>query len=229
MCNEQNNCAKLCTQVISYTCVRWHFQIFLKFFKSIISHQHGNTHVCFIQLGSGTTKLMTLGQVVCEIHGHVHHAASVTEQPRKEADLPSAATRFCKAPPYGWAVPTPSTVLAGMGTGRRHRAGRRVRWQSPEESWKMPHTPQQWLLAWKKLPRTLYPSIAEQMKAPPLFSALTYTMCYPLPAANLASSTLISPRVSPFSPLQSSFLPPQPPDLPQAPAPPQTTEEDWEQ
>ena len=143
---------------ISYPCVIWHFQIFLKFFKSTISHQHRNMHVCFLQLEPIKTKLRILGQPLHEIHGHVNHLAVITKQPRKKAGLSLAATHFWKPPPCGWAVLTPSMVLAWMGAGCDDRAGRWIQCQRPEESWKMHQTTQQWLLAWKKLPWILDPS-----------------------------------------------------------------------
>lgn len=164
-------------------------------------------HVCFMQLRPVKTKLMTLRQSLHEIHGHINHVALITKQPHKEVGLSLAATHFWKPSPCEWVVLTPSMVLAWMGTGCDDRAGQWIQCQCPVESWKMHQTTQQWLLAQKKLPWILDPTIAEQMKVPPfLSSAITYRIFYPLPAGNLSSSTLISPLVSPFSPLQSSFL-----------------------
>lgn len=66
-----------------------------------------------------------------------------------------------------------------MGTGCRHRTGRGIQCQRPEGSRNMHQTPQRWLPAWEKLPWIVDPSRAEQMKAPPLSSALTCMICYP--------------------------------------------------
>lgn len=71
MCNEQNNHAKLCTLVVSYTCIIWHFQIFPKSFKSTISHQHSE-HACLDLLrhswGHGRHGRRQVGPRAEEIH-----------------------------------------------------------------------------------------------------------------------------------------------------------------